>query len=207
VSERTISVTGTLAASHDLFIFDLDGVVYIGPEPVPGAVAAITRLHEEGRPVAYATNNAARRAPTVAAHLMDLGVPADTAEVVTSAQVSAAVLADRLPAGSAVLVVGTGELAAEVADVGLRPVWSADDKPVAVVQGTAAPSAGNSWPRAALPCGQVHGGWPPTPTAHCRRRAGRCPATARWLPPWRPLSTAGRTSSWASPPRRCSSRR
>jgi glycerol-1-phosphatase len=128
-------VTDTLAESHDLFIFDLDGVVYIGPDPVPGAVPAITRLHEEGRPVAYATNNAARRAPTVAAHLRDLGVPAESAEVVTSAQVSAVVLAERLPAGSAVLVVGTEELAAEIADVGLRPVWSADDGPVAVVQG------------------------------------------------------------------------
>lgn len=125
----------TIASTHDLFVFDLDGVVYIGPAAVPGAVAAITRLREEGLGVAYATNNAARRATTVAEHLADLGVPCEPGEVVTSAQVSVGLLAERLPAGSAVLVVGTQELAAEVTDVGLRPVWSADDKPVAVVQG------------------------------------------------------------------------
>jgi glycerol-1-phosphatase len=128
-------VTGSLATEHDLFVFDLDGVVYIGPAAVPGAVEAITRLHGEGRAVAYATNNAARRASAVSAHLAELGVPASDGEVVTSAQVSAAVLAERLPAGAAVLVVGTEDLAAEVADVGLRPVWSADEEPVAVIQG------------------------------------------------------------------------
>src|SRR6185437_16970094 len=48
---------------------------------------------------------------------------------------SAAVLAERLPAGSAVLVVGAQALADEIADVGLRPVRSAADNPAAVVQG------------------------------------------------------------------------
>ena len=60
-------MTGTLATEHDLFVFDLDGVVYIGPAAVPGAVAAIGRLHDEARAVAYATNNAARRASAAAA--------------------------------------------------------------------------------------------------------------------------------------------
>jgi len=128
-------VTASLAAGHDLFVFDLDGVVYIGPEPVPGAVEAITRLHAEERPVAYATNNAARRASAVSAHLAELGVPASDGEVVTSAQVAAGVMAERLPAGAAVLIVGTEDLAAEVADAGLRPVWSADEAPAAVIQG------------------------------------------------------------------------
>jgi glycerol-1-phosphatase len=128
-------MTGSLAAEHDLFVFDLDGVVYIGPAAIPGAAEAITRLHDEGRAVAYATNNASRRASAVSEHLAELGVPASDGEVVTSAQVSAAVLAERLPAGAAVLIVGTEDLAAEVADVGLRPVWSADESPAAVIQG------------------------------------------------------------------------
>jgi ribonucleotide monophosphatase NagD (HAD superfamily) len=60
---------------------------------------------------------------------------ASDGEVVTSAQVASGVLAERLPAGAAVLIVGTEDLAAEVADVGLRPVWTADDGPQAVIQG------------------------------------------------------------------------
>jgi glycerol-1-phosphatase len=145
----------TIAATHDLFIFDLDGVVYIGPAAVPGAVAGISRLHELGLGVAYATNNASRRASSVAAHLAELGVPGSEGEVVTSAQVSAGVLAERLPPGSSVLIVGTRELAAEVTEVGLRPVWSADDEPVAVIQGY---GRDVGWQQLAEGCVAVRGG-------------------------------------------------
>jgi len=55
--------------------------------------------------------------------------------VVTSAQAAAHYLADRLPAGSAVLVLGTTGLIDAVTERGLRPVFSADDQPAAVVQG------------------------------------------------------------------------
>ncbi|GAA0896923.1 HAD-IIA family hydrolase [Virgisporangium ochraceum] len=145
----------TIAATHDLFIFDLDGVVYIGPAAVPGAVAGITRLHELGLGVAYATDNASRRASSVTAHLAELGVPSSEGEVVTSAQVSAGVMAERLPAGSRVLVVGTAELAAEIEEVGLRAVWSADDSPVAVVQGY---GRDVGWQQLAEGCVAVRGG-------------------------------------------------
>jgi HAD superfamily hydrolase (TIGR01450 family) len=145
----------TIAATHDLFIFDLDGVVYIGPAAVPGAVAAISRLHELGLGVAYATNNASRRATSVVEHLAELGVRSTAGEVVTSAQVSVGVMAERLPAGSAVLIVGTPELAAEVTDVGLRPVWSADEKPVAVIQGY---GRDIGWQQLAEGCVAVRGG-------------------------------------------------
>ena len=56
-------------------------------------------------------------------------------DVVTSAQSAAHLLADRLPAGAAVLIVGTESLAAEIENVGLKPVRQWSDDPVAVVQG------------------------------------------------------------------------
>ena len=55
-----------LVDGYDLVIFDLDGVVYLGSEPVPGAVDAVNRLRERPLPVVYATNNAARRPDEVA---------------------------------------------------------------------------------------------------------------------------------------------
>jgi ribonucleotide monophosphatase NagD (HAD superfamily) len=64
-----------------------------------------------------------------------MGVPAAPDEVLTSAGASAAVLAERLPAGAPVLVVGAEALRAEVRDAGLQVVESAEDKPAAVVQG------------------------------------------------------------------------
>ncbi|MEU4564753.1 HAD-IIA family hydrolase [Actinoplanes sp. NPDC023936] len=124
-----------LAAGYDLVIFDLDGVVFLIDKPIPGAAEAVDRLRSGGTPIAYATNNASRRAADVAALLTGMGVSAAPAEVLTSAGAAAALLAERFPAGAPVLVVGAEALRAEVRDAGLNPVGSAEDEPVAVVQG------------------------------------------------------------------------
>ena len=124
-----------LAAGYDLVIFDLDGVVYLIDKPIAGAAEAVERLRAAGTPVAYATNNASRRATDVAALLTGMGVPAEPAEVLNSAGAAAALLAEKLPAGSPVLVVGAEALRAEVREVGLTPVETFEDEPVAVVQG------------------------------------------------------------------------
>jgi HAD superfamily hydrolase (TIGR01450 family) len=92
-------------------------------------------LREAGTPVAYATNNASRRPAEVASLLTGMGIAATEPEVLTSARAAAALLADRLPAGAPVLVVGAEALRAEVRDAGLKVVTSAEDAPVAVVQG------------------------------------------------------------------------
>ncbi|GAA5192137.1 HAD-IIA family hydrolase [Rugosimonospora acidiphila] len=120
---------------YDLVIFDLDGVVYLGTEPIPGAADAINRLHAEHRALAYATNNAGRRPEEVAELLVSLGIPAASDEVITSPQAAARLLAERLPAGAGVLVVGTDALRSEIRGVGLTPVDSAEAAPAAVVQG------------------------------------------------------------------------
>ena len=136
-------------------ILDLDGVVYIGEEPVPGAAAAIGRLRQEGRRVVFATNNASRAATEVAALLTRLGIEATADEVVTSAAIAADTLADRLPPGSPVLVVGADALAGEVRRAGLTVVASADDRPAAVVQGYA-PHVG--WRQLAEACLAIRAG-------------------------------------------------
>lgn len=127
-----------LVDAYDLVIFDLDGVVYLVDQPIPGAVEAITGLHERATPIKYATNNASRRAAEVADLLTGLGVPAQPGEVLTTAATAARELARRHTAGSAVLVVGAEALRAEVRDVGLVPVAAAEPAPSAVVQGYAA---------------------------------------------------------------------
>ena len=124
-----------LVDGYALVVFDLDGVIYLVDRPIPGAVEAVGRLHADGRAVAYATNNASRRSSEVADLLTGMGVPARPEEVLTSAAAAAELLADRLPAGSAVLVVGAEALRAEIRAVGLAPVSTADEAPVAVVQG------------------------------------------------------------------------
>ena len=120
---------------YDAILLDLDGTVFRGTEPVPGAPRTVNAIRQAGKAVRFVTNNAQRSAAEVAEHLAGLGIPAQEGEVCTSAQVAAAMLADRLPEGAVVLVVGTESLAGEVRRVGLRPVHETSPEVAAVVQG------------------------------------------------------------------------
>ncbi len=111
-----------LSSAYDLAMLDLDGVVYIGSHPVPGAPEHLSRVRVAGMRCAFITNNASRSPETVAEHLRDLGVPAAAGDVVTSAQAAARLLADRLPASSPVAVLGAPALVDEVRLAGLEPV-------------------------------------------------------------------------------------
>ncbi|MBN1170855.1 MAG: HAD-IIA family hydrolase [Micromonosporaceae bacterium] len=124
-----------LVSGYDLVIFDLDGVLYVGRRSVPWAAKALMLLRGRQQSVIFATNNASRTAETVAELLESVGIPAVVEEVLTSARATAAVLAECHPAGSSILVVGSPALEEEVSRVGLRPVRTAEDRPVAVVQG------------------------------------------------------------------------
>ena len=125
----------SLARGYDLVIVDLDGVVYVGEQAVAGVPAALGAVADQGIPIAYATNNASRSPGEVARLLRSLGVPARDDEVLTSGGAAARLLADNLPAGARVLVVGSPALREEIRSAGLTPVARADDDPVAVVQG------------------------------------------------------------------------
>lgn len=125
-----------LAAVHDVALLDLDGVVYVGPDAVAHAAESLDQaLAAHGMRSGFVTNNAARPPSVVAAHLRELGVHADDADVVTSAQAGARVLAERLPRGSRVLAVGGPGVAWALEERGLLPVHSFDDAPLAVMQG------------------------------------------------------------------------
>lgn len=124
-----------LCRLYDVALLDLDGVVYVGDDPVVAAPPALAQARNAGMRLAFVTNNAARPPELVAARLTAMGVPAIAAEVTTSAQAAAHFLADVLPIGAPVLVVGGEGLRAALLERGLRPVTSAADRPLAVVQG------------------------------------------------------------------------
>ena len=127
-----------LIAAYDAALFDLDGVIYLGPDAVPGAAEGIAGLRALDTKVGFVTNNAARTPASVAEHLRDLGIAAQTSDVVTSAQAGAHLLRERFGLGAKVLVVGGGGIWAALAEVGLIGVRSADDDPVAIIQGWSA---------------------------------------------------------------------
>jgi HAD superfamily hydrolase (TIGR01450 family) len=125
-----------LAAVHDVALLDLDGVVYVGSAAVPHAAQALdASLDRFGMRAAFVTNNAARTPEAVAAHLVELGVRAEPSDVVTSAQAGARMLAERLPAGARVLVIGGPGVGAALRERGLVPVESVDEGAIALIQG------------------------------------------------------------------------
>ena len=124
-----------LAAAYDVLLLDLDGVVYIGGSPIPGAPEALRQASADGAHLAYVTNNASRTPAAVAAMLTGMGVPAQAADVVTSAQAAARLLAEKLPPKAKVLVLGALALRLAIRERGLIPVSNAADSPQAVVQG------------------------------------------------------------------------
>ncbi len=125
-----------LHEAYDAALLDLDGVLYLGQDPVAHAAEGVAAARHAGMRTAFVTNNASRRPETVAQHLTDLGIPAVAEDVVTSGQAAARWLAARLSPGDRVLVVGTDDLADLVREQGLEPVRTGDGV-AAVVQGLA----------------------------------------------------------------------
>jgi HAD superfamily hydrolase (TIGR01450 family) len=122
---------------YDVAMLDLDGVVYIGPDAVPGVPEQLRAAAAAGMKLAYVTNNASRPPGVVAEHLTRLGIEVRAEDVVTSAQAAARLVAERVPAGSPVFVIGGEGLFVALAELGLVPVQQVDDVPVAVVSGFA----------------------------------------------------------------------
>ncbi|MFC6285379.1 HAD-IIA family hydrolase [Nocardioides sp. GCM10027113] len=124
-----------LVETYDLVMLDLDGVVYVGDAPVPGAPDHLRRAREAGAHLAFVTNNASRPPAAVAEKLAGLGVEAHEEDVVTSAQAAARVLLERHGAGARVAVLGTHGLLEALRAEGLEPVGVDDEAAVALATG------------------------------------------------------------------------
>ncbi|PYC70836.1 HAD family hydrolase, partial [Streptomyces tateyamensis] len=146
-----------LTAAYDTALLDLDGVVYAGAAAIEYAVESLDAARAAGMRLAYVTNNASRPPRAVAAHLTELGVPAAPEDVINSAQAAARLVAEKVPAGAKVLVVGGPGLVEALAERGLVAVESLADGPAAVVQGFD-PSVG--WERLAEAAYAVAAGLP-----------------------------------------------
>jgi glycerol 3-phosphatase-2 len=120
----------------DVLLADLDGVIYRGAEAIPHAVESINAASATRR-VGYITNNASRTAASVARHLTELGLTVAPDDVVTSPQAAVRLLAETVPAGSRILVVGGEGLTFEVERAGFTVTRSAEERPAAVIQGFA----------------------------------------------------------------------
>lgn len=105
-----------------VIVCDLDGVLWRGDTPIPGSAAAVATLRAAGRRVAFLTNNSSHRVADVVAKLDRCGVPADPADVLSSAQAAAVLLGAALAPGGRVLVCGGPGVVEAVTGAGLVAV-------------------------------------------------------------------------------------
>ena len=123
-----------IVEAHDLVMFDLDGVVYVGGEAIDGVAERVDRVRRTGRHVAFVTNNASRTPDKVAEKLVALGVHAGASDVVTSAQAVARLLVEEHGAGAKILLLGGEGLRVALLEAGLQPIEEPDGA-VAVASG------------------------------------------------------------------------
>jgi NagD protein len=113
------------------FLIDMDGVIYKGSEPIPGAVKFINKLRDDGYPFLFLTNNSQRTSRDVCYKLRKIGFNVNDEDIFTCAMATARYLASRKENGTA-YVIGEGGLLNELHKAGYSIV---EDHPDFVIIG------------------------------------------------------------------------
>jgi phosphoglycolate/pyridoxal phosphate phosphatase family enzyme len=101
-----------------LVIFDLDGVVYRGSEPVPGAPELVEFLHGRGTEVRFATHNSTSSRRAYVDRLAEMGIRTAVEEIVTSTSATVEHLRRHAPDVRTVLAIGAEGMQAELREAG-----------------------------------------------------------------------------------------
>ncbi|HET6380823.1 MAG TPA: HAD-IIA family hydrolase [candidate division Zixibacteria bacterium] len=112
-----------------LAVFDLDGVVYRGPQAVPGASRLVAMLRDAGVAVRFATNNSMSTRAEYVSRLAAHGIAADEAEIITSTSATIEHLRVHLPEVRRVLAVGAPGMLIELRAAGFQATPAADAAP------------------------------------------------------------------------------
>lgn len=99
-------------------VLDMDGVLYRGEQPVPGAIETLLALRQCGVKVAFLTNNAGRHRQELAEHVSQLGFTCTMDEVWGSAYITAQYLVREAPEAR-VFVVGAEGMVRELQESGI----------------------------------------------------------------------------------------
>lgn len=83
----------------DLFIFDMDGVLYRVNDPIDSGIRAVKELRKRGKKVAFLTNNSTKTKIKFLNKLETMGLKAQESEIFTAAYLSAEKLAELYPGG------------------------------------------------------------------------------------------------------------
>jgi glycerol-1-phosphatase len=116
VADRDSGTSDLDVARIETVLCDLDGVIWLAHQPIPGAVEAVAAIRAAGRRVLFVTNNSVDTEADQVAALATIGIPAG-GDVVTSAMAAASLVR----AGDEVLVVGGPGISEAVHRAGATP--------------------------------------------------------------------------------------
>lgn len=109
-----------------LVIFDLDGVIYRGRQPVPGAAELVAALRQADLLVRFATNNSMATRSMYVPRLVEMGIPAEVDEIVTSTSATIDHLRAHLPEVRRVMAVGAEGMLHELLAAGFEAIAAGD---------------------------------------------------------------------------------
>lgn len=107
-----------------LVVFDLDGVIYRGTEPIAGAPELVGWLHERSVAVRFATNNSMVERRGYVTRLAAMGIPTVEDEIVTSTSASIEHLRRHVPDVRRILAIGAAGMRTELLEAGYDAVMA-----------------------------------------------------------------------------------
>ena len=110
-----------------LYVFDMDGTIYLGKKVFDFAIDFIKHLRASGRRVLFFTNNASKSTPFYVEKLTRLGFEPTQDEMMSSADVTVAYL-NTYYLGKSVYLVGTKQLSEQFASHGIALATGMEDK-------------------------------------------------------------------------------
>jgi len=111
-----------LADEFDGLLVDLDGVVWVGRELIPGAAESLEKLLGDGKELVFVTNNPGKPAAAYAERLREAGVAVDEDRIVTAGESTARLAAERVSSGAPAFVIGAPAFHETVRAAGLQTV-------------------------------------------------------------------------------------
>ncbi len=114
-------------------IFDLDGVLWRGQNPLPGVADIFRFLRQQSLPFVLATNNSTALPEKIQERMREMSVTVSLSEIVTSAQTTAIYLQQRFPAKTIIYSLGEIGLRTAILNAGFLLTDTANGAKAVVV--------------------------------------------------------------------------
>ncbi|MEN6373068.1 MAG: HAD-IIA family hydrolase [Armatimonadota bacterium] len=115
-----------MSKEPQMYVFDLDGVIYRGDMPLPHASETLRELRHRNRKIFFFTNNATKSREDYRSKLERMKIPVSLDEIMTSAYATSLYFKESNKIGGRVYVVGESGLVREMESAGMEVVRNDD---------------------------------------------------------------------------------